>query len=239
MTNPTDNIKITSSTPDVKGQSRKGLQEFFRQKSVKNLVSVLVPSALAAVMFPVFGPAVAGAAAAVAVHNGLQLLGISFSTESVNKLLKPLEGKQIDESDMQAVLEEILPQDKQVNDDAAKALVAVLPEVKEAALTNSKLDLEWLGKSLEVSLQQQGETMAKIAPQVHELVQLNGMALEEKIQFLLANWSSNIQEITAKGHSSVTGSEQGIEGKGGTNRQTISAEDNSEISQSKQNIKLT
>jgi len=227
------------SAPQWKEQSKKGLREFFQQKSVKNLVNILVPSALAAVLFPVFGPAVAAGAAAVAVQNSLKVLGISLSAETIGKVLKPLEGRPIEESDVQDVLQEVLPKDKQVNDEAAQALMVVLPEVKQSALENPKLDQEWLGKSLEISLKDQGETMALLAPQMLDLIQLDQTTLEERIQALLANWSSNIQEMIATRQSKITESEQTIEGKGETNRQTMDSSDTSEISHSKQNIKLT
>ena len=117
--------------------------------------------------------------------------------------------------------------------------MVVLPEVKQAALENPKLDPDWLGKSLEISLNDQGETMAILAPQVRDLVKLDQTTLEEKIHALLANWSSNIQEMTATKQGKVTESEQTIEGRGGTSRQTMDSSDMGEISHSKQNIKLT
>jgi hypothetical protein len=80
MTNPTDNTNLPPA-PELKEQSKKSLREFFQQKSVRNLVNVLVPSALAAILFPIFGPVVAGGAAAVAVQNGLKLLGDIFSSQ--------------------------------------------------------------------------------------------------------------------------------------------------------------
>jgi hypothetical protein len=238
MNNPGDLSYKMPSAPQWMEQSKKGLREFFQQKSVKNLVNILVPSALAAVLFPVFGPAVAAGAATVAIQNTLKALGISLSAETIGKVLKPLEGKPIEESDVVDVLQEVLPKDKQVNDEAAQALMVVLPEVKQSALENPKLDQEWLGKSLEISLNDQGETMTLLAPQMRDLIQLDQISLEEKIQALLANWSSNIQEMTATRQSKVTESEQTIEGRGGTNRQTMESSDTSEISHSKQNIKI-
>ncbi len=102
-TDPTNTSSGMPSVPELKEQSNKGLREFFQQKSIRNLVNVLVPSALAAILFPIFGPAVAGGAAAVAIQNGLKLLGISLSADTIGKVLKPLEGRQIDESDVQAM----------------------------------------------------------------------------------------------------------------------------------------
>src|SRR5258708_7534094 len=136
MSNPSDTTNTTPAASTLLEKSRERLIKFFQQPSVKKLVPLLVPSALAAALLPVFGPMVAGAAAVVAVKNGLSLLGISFSDDTIKKLVKPLEGQNLDEDEMQDVLEEalekLLPEDKQVNDEAAKALVTIAPEVKEA-----------------------------------------------------------------------------------------------------------
>ena len=193
----TDPTNISNGMPkasELKEQSRKGLREFFQQKSIKNLVTVLVPSTLAAILFPVFGPAVAGGAAAVAIQNGLKLLGISLSADTIDKVLKPLEGRQIDESDVQAVLQDLLPKDQQINDEAAKALVTIAPDIKEAATANPKIDGAWLGASLEANLKDQGWIMEKIAPQFHDFIQLDLAVLEVERNRLLANWSLISQE---------------------------------------------
>lgn len=234
-----NNTSAKPSASEMQARSKKSLREFFQQKSIRNLVDVLVPGILAAVLFPIFGPAAAAGAAAIAVQNGLKLLGIDMSAETIDKVLKPLEGKSVDESDVEEVLQAVLPKDKQVNEEAARTLVVVLPEVRQAAMENPKVDVDWLTKSLETSLQKQGSTMAALAPQMSELVSMDQAALEEKIRYILANWSSNIQQMMATQQSKIAGSEQTIEGKGGANKQTMDASDNSEISQSKQNIKLT
>jgi hypothetical protein len=227
------------SAPELKEQSKKGLREFFQQKSIRNLVNVLVPSALAAILFPVFGPVVAGGAAAVAIQNALKLLDISLSADTIGKILKPLEGRQIDESDVQTVLADLLPKDKQVNDEAAKALVAVAPEVKEAAMANPKIDGAWLGASLEASLEDQGWIMAKIAPQFHDFIQLDLAALEVARNRLLADWSLISQEVTAIGGSQVSHIEQNTAGRGGQVNQRVAASDQSTIQDVKQNTKLS
>jgi hypothetical protein len=238
-TNPTNNSNGIPSAPELKEQSKKRLREFFQQKSIRNLVNVLVPSALAAILFPVFGPAVAGGAAAVAIKNGLKLIGISLSADTIGKILKPLEGRQIDESDVQAVLQDLLPKDKQVNDEAANALVTVAPEVKEAAMANPKIDGAWLEASLEASLKDQGWMMAKIAPQFHDFIQLDLVALEIARNRLLANWSLISQEVTASRGSQVSRIEQNTEGRGGHIKQRVAASDQSAIQDVKQGTILT
>src|SRR2546425_546351 len=82
-------------------QSKARLREFFQNKYVKQLVPILVPSALAAALLPVFGPIAAGAAGAVAIKNLLALLKIDMSTDTIEKLLKPIEGKQLGEDELQ------------------------------------------------------------------------------------------------------------------------------------------
>ncbi len=231
------------SASELKAQSKKGLRAFFRQPSIKKLVSVLVPSALAAALFPIFGPAVAGTAAAIAIQNGLKLLGISFSAGTIEKLLKPLEGKKLEEGDVQAVLEEtlekLLPEDKQVNEEAAKALVMVIPEVKESALENPKLDTQWLQESLASNLEDQGWMMAKVAPQLGELIKLDLAQLEVARQRLLADWAIISQEVTATGSSEVTGVTQKAKGKGGQIGQRVAASDSGKISDVNQDVELT
>jgi len=238
-TNPTNNSSGMPSAPELKEQSKRGLREFFQQKSIRNLVTVLVPSALAAILFPVFGPAVAGGAAAVAIQNGLKLLGISLSAETIGKILKPLEGRQIDESDVQAVLQDLLSKDQQVNEESAKALVTIAPEVKEAATANPKIDAAWLGASLEASLKDQGWIMAKIAPRIHDFIQLDLAALEVERNRLLANWSLISQEVTASRGSQVSRIEQNMEGRGGHINQRVAASDQSAIQDVKQGTNLT
>src|SRR5205807_2197011 len=101
----------------------------FQNPYVKNLTSILVPGALAAALLPVFGPVVAGTAAAVAIKNALALLHIEMSTDTIEKLLKPIEGKQLDEDEMQEALTDtltdLLPTDTKVNKEAGKMLVTV------------------------------------------------------------------------------------------------------------------
>lgn len=237
-TNPTNTSSEMPSVPELREQSRKGLREFFQQKSIRNLVRVLVPSVLAAVLLPVFGPVVAGSTATVAIQNGLKLLDISMSADTISKMLKPLEGRQIDESDVQAVLQDLLPKDKQANDEAAKVLVTVVPEVKEAVMTNPKIDGAWLGASLEVSLKDQGWVMAKIASQLRDIIQLDLAALEAARNRLLADWPLISQEVTAIEGSEVSRIEHNTEGRGGHINQRVAASEQSTIQDVRQSIKL-
>lgn len=231
------------SAAETKAQTKKGLREFFQQPSVKKLVGVLVPGALAAILFPIFGPAVAGTAASIAIQNGLKLLGISFSASTIEKLLKPLEGRKLEEADIQGALEDtlekLLPSDSQVNEEAAKALVMVTPEVKEAASANPKLEPEWLAESLEINLKDQGWMMARIAPELSELVKLDPAQLEVARQRLLANWTLISQEVTATRSSEVTDVTQKAKGRGGQVSQRVSASDDSKVSGVNQDVQLT
>lgn len=231
------------SAAETKAQTKKGLREFFQQPSIKKLAGILVPGALAAILFPIFGPAVAGTAASIAIQNGLKLLGISFSASTVEKLLKPLEGKKLEETDIQGVLEDtlekLLPEDKQVNEEAAKALVMVAPEVKEAASANPKLEPEWLAESLEVNLKDQGWMMARIASQLSELVKLDPAQLEVARQRLLANWTLISQEVTATRSSEVTDVTQKAKGKGGQVNQRVAASNEGKVSGVNQDVELT
>jgi hypothetical protein len=214
-------------------QTRQKLNELFQNKYVKNLVDVFVPSTLAAILLPVFGPVVAGSAAAVAVKNGLAMLNISMKTETIEKLLKPFEGKKLEDTDIQDVLkdtlEHLLPTDRQVNEDAAKALVTVIPTVKEAALTNPKLSATWLSESFESNLKEQGGTMEKIAPTMRELLLKNGELLEAERQYLLQNWQRVTVEVTATNKSRVSDVESKAKAAGGTIDHRVAADNESTI----------
>jgi len=233
MSNPRDTTNAALSGSTLLEKSKARLIAFFQQPSVKKLVPVLVPSALAAVLLPVFGPAVAGAAAVIAVKSGLELLGISFSEDTIKKLTKPLEGQQLDESDLQDILQEtlekLIPEDKQVNEETAKALIAVAPTIKEAALTNPKLDVVWLGASLETNLEQQGEVMARISSDVRDLVQKDGVELEAERQRLLQEWSQIVVEVTSTNKSKVSNIESKAKSAGGAIGHRIAAENESTI----------
>ena len=214
-------------------QSKRHLHEFFQNKYVKNSVSILVPGVLAAALLPVLGPVAAGAAASVAIKNSLALLKIEMSTDTIEKLLKPIEGKQLDDDDLQSVLtdtlQDLLPKDRQVNEEAAKALVVVAPDIKEAALSNPKLNAEWLSTSLETNLKEQGETMARIAPDISTLMLKNGQALDADVQRLLQNWSRIAVEVSATNESEISNVESKAKAKGGQIGHRVTADGKSTI----------
>jgi hypothetical protein len=239
MSHSTDNTSVTPGDHDIVAQAKQRLHRFFQNEYVKDLVSVLVPSALAAILFPVFGPVVAAPAAAVAVQNGLKAFGISFSADSIEKILKPLEGRSIDESDVKAVLKDLLPKDEKVNDEAAQALVKVVPDVKEAALDNPKLDPDWLGQSLATNLKEQGGMMARIAPKVNELVHLDDAQVRGAIRDILTNWVS-IKQAIAVSEGEVSNSPQSIRGCIGRGEFTQGIEvDRGTVTSSGQSVDLT
>ena len=74
-------------------------------------------------------------------------------------------------------------------------MLTVAPSLKEAALSNPKLDAEWLGASLETNLKEQGEMMEKIAPDMHSLILKDGQALEADVQRLLQEWPRIAVEV--------------------------------------------
>lgn len=92
MSNPTDSSGGMPSASELQALTKKRLHMFFQQKYVKSRVNALVPGTMAAILSSVFGSAVTGEATAPAAQNGLASLGISFSDDSIEKLLKPLEG---------------------------------------------------------------------------------------------------------------------------------------------------
>src|SRR5258708_9964670 len=197
-----------SPTTTLLEQSKQRLRAFFQNKYVKKLTPILVPGALAAALLPVFGPVVAGTAPAGAIKNSLALLHIELSTDTIEKLLKPIEGKQLNEDDLQEALTDtltdLLPTDTKVNEEAAKTLLLVAPDLKEAALSNSRLDAEWLGASLEISLKEQGDMREKLAPDMHRLMLKDGQALEADVQRLLRDWPRIAVEVIATNESKIS-----------------------------------
>jgi len=232
MSDSTHLPQDTAQTPLLE-QSKQHLRSFFQNPYVKKLTPILVPGALAAALLPVFGPVVAGTAAAVAIKNTLSLLHIEMSTDTIEKLLKPIEGKQLDENDMQEALTDtltdLLPTDPKVNEEAGKMLVTVAPSLKEAALSNPKLDAEWLGTSLEMNLKEQGETMEKIAPDMHSLILKDGQALEADVQRLLHEWPRIAVEVTATNESKISNVESKARAAGGEIGHRVAADNKSTI----------
>jgi len=207
MSDSTQVSQDTAKTPLLE-QSKQRLRAFFQNPYVKKLTPILVPGALAAALLPVFGPVVAGTVAAVAIKNSLALLHIEMSTATIEKLLKPIEGKQLDEDDIQEALtdtlKDLLPTDTKVNEEAAKTLLLVAPDIKEAALSNPRLDAEWLGASLEINLKEQGDMMEKIAPEMHRLILKDGQTLEAEVQRLLQDWPRIAVEVIATNESKIS-----------------------------------
>lgn len=230
MDNPTGSAGEMFPASELQVQAKKRLHEFFQQNYGTNQVNALVPGTIAAVIFPVLSPAMTQEATVGAIQNGLESLDISFSADSVEKLLEAFESKQIDESDVQKVLEDLLPKDEQVNEEAAKALIKVVPEIKEAAMANPGLDPESLGQSLQLSLTDQGGVMMQLAPQLSGLIQLEGVELQRARDRLLDNWPQVINEATVSEYGSVTGSEQIIGDTGDAQFQRTDDPDHGKIS---------
>ena len=207
MSDSTQMPQDTAKTPLLE-QSKQRLRAFFQNPYVKKLTPILVPGALAAALFPVFGPVVAGTAAVVAIKKALALLHIEMSTDTIEKLLKPIEGQHLDEDDMQEALtdtlKDLLPTDTKVNQEVAKTLLLVAPDIKEAALSNPRLDAEWLGASLETNLKEQGDMMEKIAPDIHRLILKDSQALEADVQRLLQDWPRIAVEVIATNESKIS-----------------------------------
>jgi hypothetical protein len=214
-------------------QSKQRLRTFFQNPFVKKLTPILVPGALAAVLLPVFGPVVAGTAAAVAIKNALTFLHIEMSTDTIEKLLKPVEGKQLNDDDLQEALTDtlidLLPTDTKVNEEAGKLLVTVAPSLKEAALSNPRLGAEWLGASLETNLKEQGDMMEKIAPGMHRLMLKDGQELEADVQRLLQDWPRIAVEVIATNESKISAVESRVRAATGQVGHRVAADNKSEI----------
>lgn len=142
-------VNLDSETPTLFEQSKQRPCAFLQNLYAKKLTPILVPGALAAALLPIFGPVVAGTAASVAIKNSLSLLHIELSTDIIEKLLKPIEGKQLEEDEMQDALTDtltgVLPTDTKVNEEATTTPLLVAPDLKEGAHSNPRLDAEGWG----------------------------------------------------------------------------------------------
>jgi hypothetical protein len=156
----------------------------------------------------VFGSDVVSTEAVVVIKNSLALLHIEASTDTIEKLLKAIKGKPLDEDDMQEALtdslKDLLPTDTKVNEEVVKTLLLVELDIKEAALSNPRLDAEWLGASLETSLKEQRDMVEKIAPDMHRLILKDGQALEANVQRLLRDWPCIAVEVIATNESKIS-----------------------------------
>ena len=212
MNSPKDTTSGTSSASQLWELTKQGLRDFFQQPLVKKSADILVPGVLAAALFPIFGPAMTASSAATAIQNSLKLIGISFSATTIDKLLNPLKGERIEEADILDFLQRVLPQDEQVNDEAAQALITILPAIKEAALANPKLDAQWLEESLENNLKWQGWTMAGgIAPILHKLFLLDEEQLMLARDYHWRDATRGIQVVIADDHGIIRGISQSMD----------------------------
>jgi hypothetical protein len=137
--------RLTPEQQKVEG----GITGFFKSlfRGVGELISVSVKSLfsgiLGAALLPFFGPVLAigfslSLAAAVSlIQDELKPLGLDLRDDTIQKLAEPLQGKQLDESELRKVIEEVLSEDRPANEDLAKAFSKLLPTInKAAAATN-------------------------------------------------------------------------------------------------------
>ena len=133
--------RLTPEQQKVEGALTRFFNSLFRgvgeliELSVKSLFSGLLGAAL----LPFFGPVVAigvslGVMAAVTqIQENLKPLGLGLQDDTIRKLAEPLQGKQPDQCDLQKVIEDVLSQDRQANQDLAKAFRQLLPTINRAA----------------------------------------------------------------------------------------------------------
>jgi hypothetical protein len=134
-----------SAQQEVEG----GVTGFFKSlfRGVGKLLKVsalsLFSGILGAALLPFFGPVAAIGvslglgAAVIEIQENLKPLGLGLQDETIRKLAEPLQGKQPDERELRKVIEEVLSEDRQANEDLAKAFSKLLPTInKAAAATN-------------------------------------------------------------------------------------------------------
>jgi hypothetical protein len=120
--------------PQIQIEMEGGLTKFFdslMSKSIKLIswsVKTLTPALLGAALFPVLGP-VGGGAVVAGTTAALQL-----REDTVNKLVKPLQGKRFNESELREAIKKVLS-DRQANEDLKQVFIDLLPYIKEASTT--------------------------------------------------------------------------------------------------------
>lgn len=142
----------TNSTPSLSSESQTlpeatvegGLTAFFDSlisRSVKLInwsAKTLAPALLGAALFPVVGPVVAifaavGVGAVVhSIQDQLEPLGLHLREDTVNKLVEPLRGKKVDETELRKVIWEALS-DRQANEDLKQFFIDLQPTIEKAA----------------------------------------------------------------------------------------------------------
>jgi hypothetical protein len=120
-----------------------GLTRFFQSlkngliELIKWSAKTIVSSLLGAALAPIIGPigAIVTVAGAAAAMNELESLGLRADT--THKLIEPLQGKPLYESDLRKVIGDVLSEDRAANEDLRQLYLDLIPAIKAAAGSTS------------------------------------------------------------------------------------------------------
>jgi hypothetical protein len=125
-----------------------GLNAFF-DRLVSTSAKAFVSGILGAALFPIIGPAAAAtmgvAAAMISIQKELKALNLDLQEDTVHKLVEPLKGKQVDESELRRVIEEEVLPDRQANEDLKQLYYELLPTIQNAAAASTNINIDISG----------------------------------------------------------------------------------------------
>jgi hypothetical protein len=142
-----NNISITQRPQQgqrlVQRKVEGGLTRFFQSlkngliELIKWSAKTVVSSLLGAALAPIIGPigAIVTVAGAAAAMNELESLGLRADT--THKLIEPLQGKPLYESDLRKVIGDVLSEDRAANEDLRQLYLDLIPAIKAAAGSTS------------------------------------------------------------------------------------------------------
>jgi hypothetical protein len=137
-------LKTEQKVKDTEQKVKGGLNAFF-DKLVSTSAKAFVSGILGAALFPIIGPAAAAtmgvAAAMISIQKELKALNLDLQEDTVHKLVEPLKGKQVNESELRKVIEEEVLPDRQANEDLYQLYHKLLGTIQNAAAASTNINI--------------------------------------------------------------------------------------------------
>ncbi len=184
------------------------LGRWFARPIGRKVINIVVPGALAAILWPIVGPAVGTAAAVVAVQNGLKALGIGVSDDTAKKLV---EGTDLGEDDYHSFLEQLFKNDREANKDAAKVLAATAPAIIDVLKEQEPAEQGELIARIQQSMKDQGGALAETAEEYGALLQKGGETFDHALAALQQRLTKIEQVMIAEGGGTISNSQQEVD----------------------------
>jgi hypothetical protein len=137
---PTPYQQSRDQAQEQKQKVKSGLTNFFGPRAFEliseSINKTLVPALLGAALFPFFGPvgSIATALGVVAVvhsiHEQLESSDLHLGENTLNKLVEPLRGKQLNEEELRTAILKVLP-DRQANEDLKQFFLDLVPILRD------------------------------------------------------------------------------------------------------------